>query len=131
MLALRSALTWLLPELPSWLAAEIARAEHYRHQMQCKGISPRATPPTPASMTSTPADQDIIGIHLPNTNNTTNEQSLDSQESEEFPSNPPLKDSMNPTESYPNQLLKYDKSYCSNYDSLPDSPSSEVKSFRI
>ncbi|GAB0095568.1 Anoctamin [Sergentomyia squamirostris] len=49
MLGLRSALTWLLPELPSWLAAEIARAEHCRREMQCKGTSPRATPPSPSS----------------------------------------------------------------------------------
>lgn len=52
MLALRSALTWLLPELPSWLAAEIARAEHCRREMQCKGPSPRPTPPSPPSSTS-------------------------------------------------------------------------------
>ncbi|XP_055550032.1 anoctamin-8 isoform X2 [Wyeomyia smithii] len=52
MLALRSALTWLLPELPSWLAAEIARAEHCRREMQCKGPSPRQTPPSPPSSTS-------------------------------------------------------------------------------
>lgn len=49
MLGLRSALTWLLPELPSWLAAEIARAEHCRREMQCKGTSPRPTPPSPNS----------------------------------------------------------------------------------
>lgn len=52
MLGLRSALTWLLPELPSWLAAEIARAEHCRREMQCKGPTPRATPPSPPSSTS-------------------------------------------------------------------------------
>lgn len=52
MLGMRSALTWLLPELPSWLAAEIARAEHCRHEMQCKGTSPRATPPSPPSNVS-------------------------------------------------------------------------------
>lgn len=52
MLGLRSALTWLLPELPSWLAAEIARAEHCRREMQCKGPSPRPTPPSPPSTTS-------------------------------------------------------------------------------
>lgn len=52
MLALRSALTWILPELPTWLAAEIARAEHCRHEMQVKGTSPRQTPPTPLSVTS-------------------------------------------------------------------------------
>lgn len=39
MLGLRTALTWLLPELPSWLAAEIARAEHCRREMHCKGTS--------------------------------------------------------------------------------------------
>lgn len=52
MLGLRSALTWILPELPTWLAAEIARAEHCRHEMQVKGTSPRQTPPTPPSMAS-------------------------------------------------------------------------------
>ncbi|XP_055601071.1 anoctamin-8-like isoform X3 [Uranotaenia lowii] len=52
MLGLRSALTWILPELPSWLAAEIARAEHCRREMQCKGPSPRQTPPSPPSSTS-------------------------------------------------------------------------------
>ncbi|XP_055634657.1 anoctamin-8 isoform X3 [Toxorhynchites rutilus septentrionalis] len=52
MLGLRSALTWLLPELPSWLAAEIARAEHCRREMQCKGTSPRQSPPSPPSSTS-------------------------------------------------------------------------------
>lgn len=52
MLGLRSALTWILPELPTWLAAEIARAEHCRHEMQVKGTSPRQTPPTPLSVTS-------------------------------------------------------------------------------
>lgn len=46
MLGLRSALTWLLPELPSWLASEIARAEQCRRDMQCKGMSPRQTPPS-------------------------------------------------------------------------------------
>lgn len=49
MLALRYSLTWILPELPSWLAAEIARAEHCRREMQCKGTSPRPTPPSPTS----------------------------------------------------------------------------------
>lgn len=52
MLGLRSALTWILPELPTWLAAEIARAEHCRHEMQVKGTSPRQTPPTPTSIAS-------------------------------------------------------------------------------
>lgn len=52
MLGLRSALTWILPELPSWLAVEIARAENCRREMQCKGPSPRQTPPSPPSSTS-------------------------------------------------------------------------------
>lgn len=49
MLGLRSALKYILPELPSWLAAEIARAEHCRHEIQCKGTSPRTSPPSPLS----------------------------------------------------------------------------------
>ena len=57
MLGLRSALTWILPELPSWLAAEIARAEHCRREMQCKGPSPRPTPPSPHSSTPLSHDQ--------------------------------------------------------------------------
>lgn len=62
MLGLRSALTWLLPELPSWLAAEIARAEHCRREMQCKGTSPRQTPPSEPS--STPASQPEMNMPL-------------------------------------------------------------------
>lgn len=58
MLGLRTALTWLLPELPSWLAAEIARAEHCRREMQCKGPSPRQTPPSPPSTASTSQQND-------------------------------------------------------------------------
>lgn len=57
MLGLRSALTWILPELPSWLAAEIARAEHCRREIQCKGPSPRQTPPSPPSLSSLSQDQ--------------------------------------------------------------------------
>jgi anoctamin-8 len=49
MLGLRSALTWILPELPSWLAAEIAKAEHCRREMQVKGLSPRTTPSPPST----------------------------------------------------------------------------------
>lgn len=60
MLAVRSILTWLLPELPSWLAAEIARAEHCRREMQCRGVTPRTTsPPSPPSTTSHLHDSDI------------------------------------------------------------------------
>lgn len=87
MLGLRSALTWLLPELPNWLAAEIARAEQCRRQLQSKEITPGPTPLTPPSSTSTPADQRIsisLGMNIVDTTTTTNEQSLDSQQSEEL-----------------------------------------------
>lgn len=57
MLALRSALKYILPELPSWLEAEIARAEHCRREMQCRGTSPRATPPS-SSQATPPSQQD-------------------------------------------------------------------------
>lgn len=57
MLGLRSVLKYILPELPEWLAAEIARAEHCRREMQCKGPSPRATPPSPVSSTSMSHEQ--------------------------------------------------------------------------
>lgn len=82
MLALRSALTWLLPELPSWLAAEIARAEHCRREMQCKGTSPRPTPPTPPSTTS-PSQLDHDQI-TPMEIGTTNDQSLESHFAEDI-----------------------------------------------
>jgi hypothetical protein len=62
MLALRSALKYILPELPEWLAAEIARAEHCRREMQCKGASPRATPPSPPSSTSLSQEQSTPDI---------------------------------------------------------------------
>lgn len=80
MLGLRSALTWLLPELPSWLAAEIARAEHCRREMQCKGTSPRQTPPSPPSSTSIshPDNEQNTPDHL------ITEQSLGSQEAEDI-----------------------------------------------
>lgn len=64
MLGLRSALTWLLPELPSWLAAEIAKAEHCRREMQCKGPSPRPTPPSPPSSTSISHHDNITPEHI-------------------------------------------------------------------
>lgn len=66
MLGLRSALKYILPELPSWLAAEIARAEHCRHEIQCKGTSPRPSPPSPLSASiaefdrNASIDEDII-----------------------------------------------------------------------
>lgn len=59
MLGLRSALTWLLPELPSWLAAEIARAEHCKREIQCKGASPRPTPPSPPPSAMSVSQQDL------------------------------------------------------------------------
>lgn len=55
MLGLRQALTWILPELPSWLEAEIARAEHCRREMQCKGTTP--SPPSTTSVSQINDDQ--------------------------------------------------------------------------
>lgn len=74
MLGLRSALKYVLPELPSWLAAEICRAEHIRREMQCKGTTPRQTPPSPTSTAST-SQQDV---HSPTVIDT-NDHSLESQ----------------------------------------------------
>jgi hypothetical protein len=51
MLVLRSTLKYILPELPEWLVAEIAKAEHYRREMQRQGQSPRDLPPSPLSST--------------------------------------------------------------------------------
>lgn len=76
MLGLRSALTWILPELPSWLAAEIARAEHCRREMQCKGTSPRPTPPSPPSTASVSQQNDEQNTPL---DLDMNNESLDSQ----------------------------------------------------
>ncbi|XP_065357895.1 uncharacterized protein wwk isoform X1 [Calliphora vicina] len=129
MLGLRSALTWLLPELPSWLAAEIARAEHCRREMQCKGTSPRPTPPTPPSTTSTQPEHDLAALNLidavtTTTNTTTtNEQSIDSQMSEEL--------------LYQQELLKQtehvaaDLNVFDNRDSSPDSPPSQTSTILI
>lgn len=80
MLGLRSALTWLLPELPSWLAAEIARAEHCRREMQCRGTTPRQTPPSPPSSTSISHPDN--GQNTPDHFNT--EQSLGSHDAEDI-----------------------------------------------
>lgn len=68
MLALRSALKYILPELPEWLAAEIARAEHCRREMQCKGSSPRTTPPSPPSSTSLSHEQNTPEMYDKNEN---------------------------------------------------------------
>lgn len=57
MLALRSALKYVLPELPEWLASEIAKSEYCRREMQCKGSSPRTTPPSPPSSASLSHEQ--------------------------------------------------------------------------
>lgn len=67
MLGLRSALFWILPELPTWLAAEIARAEHCRHEMQVKGTSPRQSPPTPLSVASVSRPNEDQGETPPDT----------------------------------------------------------------
>lgn len=65
MLGLRTALTWLLPELPSWLAAEIARAEHCRREMQCKGLSPHMTPSPPSTTTSMQSQDNGFDVITP------------------------------------------------------------------
>lgn len=146
MLALRSALTWLLPELPSWLAAEIARAEHCRREMQCKGTSPRPTPPTPPSTTSTPAEHELSTLNMEAVRSgkdvrsteggtTTSEQTLNSQISADvlyqqqaghLPSN---------YESYLDDISRYglrrnvetEENVFVSRDSTPDSPPSQVR----
>ena len=141
MLGLRSALTWLLPELPSWLAAEIARAEHCRREMQCKGTSPRPTPPTPPSTTSTQPEHDLAALNLLETVTTTNttattthEQSIDSQLSEEkLYQQELLKQS--DYEPYIDEIARFglrkhiamESNVFENRDSSPDSPPSQVK----
>lgn len=61
--------------MPSWLAAEICRAEHIRREMQCKGTTPRQTPPSPTSTASTSQPD----INSPNNVVDTNDHSLESQ----------------------------------------------------
>lgn len=114
MLALRQALTWLLPELPSWLAAEIARAEHCRREMQCKGTSPRPTPPTPPSTTSTQPEQDCTG------GNTTHDQSMESQLAEDM-----LLYGQELASGF-GRSIEADVNIFENRDSSPDSPPSQV-----
>lgn len=65
----------VLPELPSWLAAEICRAEHIRREMQCRGTTPRQTPPSPTSTTSTSQHD----VNSPSNVVDTNDHSLESQ----------------------------------------------------
>ncbi|XP_017115862.1 uncharacterized protein LOC108138243 isoform X1 [Drosophila elegans] len=119
MLGLRQALTWLLPELPSWLAAEIARAEHCRREMQCKGTSPRPTPPTPQSTTSTQPEQEAS-----NGANTTRDQSMESQVAEDMLL-------------YGQEFAGYgrnieaDVNIYENRDSSPDSPPSQTSTILI
>lgn len=138
MLGLRSALTWLLPELPSWLAAEIARAEHCRREMQCKGTSPRPTPPTPPSTTSTQPEHDLAALNLLETANTTatttHEQSLDSQLSEEMLFQQELL-KQSDYEPYVDEIARFglrkhipmEANNFENRDSSPDSPPSQVR----
>lgn len=118
MLGLRQALTWLLPELPSWLAAEIARAEHCRREMQCKGTSPRPTPPTPPSTTSTQPEQEGTGAE------TTHDQSMESQLAEDM-----LLYGHELGSSY-GRSIEADVNIYENRDSSPDSPPSQVRAMR-
>lgn len=129
MLGLRSALTWLLPELPSWLAAEIARAEHCRREMQCKGTSPRPTPPTPPSTTSTQPDQDALILE----GTTTNDQSIESQVPEDILYQEQLRQGSNYTQM--DEIVNFglqrnveaNVNIFENRDSSPDSPPSQVQ----
>ncbi|KAI8117035.1 Anoctamin-8 [Lucilia cuprina] len=146
MLGLRSALTWLLPELPSWLAAEIARAEHCRREMQCKGTSPRPTPPTPPSTTSTQPEHELAALNLldavtgtTNNTTTTNEQSMDSQMSEELLYQQELL-KQNEYEPYIDEITRFglqrnvaagDLNVFDNRDSSPDSPPSQTSTILI
>lgn len=57
MLGLRSAMTHLLPDLPSWLATEIARAEHIRREILTKESS------TVNSRSSTPFKTSLRDLH--------------------------------------------------------------------
>ncbi|ALC39715.1 CG15270 [Drosophila busckii] len=116
MLGLRQALTWLLPELPSWLAAEIARAEHCRREMQCKGTSPRPTPPTPPSTTSTQPEQEGTGT------NTTHDQSMESQLAEDM--------LLYGHEGFA-RSIEADVNIYENRDSSPDSPPSQTSTILI
>ncbi|KMY90336.1 anoctamin-8 isoform X8 [Drosophila simulans] len=125
MLGLRQALTWLLPELPSWLAAEIARAEHCRREMQCKGTSPRPTPPTPQSTTSTQPEQEGPGgLQMESGANTTRDQSMESQVAEDILL-------------YGQEFAVYgrnieaDVNIYENRDSSPDSPPSQTSTILI
>ncbi|KAH8324859.1 hypothetical protein KR074_009464 [Drosophila pseudoananassae] len=125
MLGLRQALTWLLPELPSWLAAEIARAEHCRREMQCKGTSPRPTPPTPQSTTSTQPEQEGTGgMQMDSGANTTHDQSMESQVAEDILL-------------YGQEFASYgrnveaDVNIYENRDSSPDSPPSQTSTILI
>ncbi|KAM7354217.1 anoctamin 8 white walker isoform 12-T15 [Cochliomyia hominivorax] len=143
MLGLRSALTWLLPELPSWLAAEIARAEHCRREMQCKGTSPRPTPPTPPSTTSTQPEHDLAALNLldavttANTT-TTNEQSMESQISEELLYQQELLKQAE-YEPYMDEIARFglqrrvemEANIFENRDSSPDSPPSQTSTILI
>ncbi|XP_034099300.1 anoctamin-8 isoform X2 [Drosophila albomicans] len=120
MLGLRQALTWLLPELPSWLAAEIARAEHCRREMQCKGTSPRPTPPTPHSSTSTQPEQEY------NEGNTTHEQVMESQVADDL-----LLYDHELTDPGFGRSIEADVNIYENRDSSPDSPPSQTSTILI
>uniref|UniRef100_A0A1A9X2A0 Anoctamin n=1 Tax=Glossina brevipalpis TaxID=37001 RepID=A0A1A9X2A0_9MUSC len=150
MLALRSALTWLLPELPSWLAAEIARAEHCRREMQCKGTSPRPTPPTPPSTTSTPAEHDLSALNMEGIRSgkdvrstaagtATNEQALNSQISADVLYQQQAGHMRTDYEPYIDDIARYglqrnfetEENVFVSRDSTPDSPPSQTSTILI
>lgn len=124
MLGLRSALTWILPELPSWLAAEIARAEHCRREMQCKGSSPRPTPPSPPSSTSATSHQEL-DTNTPEHYDVMH-QDLDDFNFEQYMSNSPL---FSKLDHHPNSSLVdsvFDDVSSRQHSPPPESPISQV-----
>lgn len=127
MLGLRSALNWILPELPTWLAAEIARAEHFRHEMQIKGTSPKQTPPTPQSATSVGKnhdDDDDVDVEQDETPPDTGEfiDQIDDDEITLLPINPKFKEF--DEREFPNANIEADVSIneAMNMEFTPDSP---------
>ncbi|XP_037911373.1 anoctamin-8 isoform X2 [Hermetia illucens] len=133
MLGLRSALTWLLPELPSWLAAEIARAEHCRREMQCKGPSPRATPPSPPSTTSMSQQEQMTPDIA-----TTNDQSIESQLAEDIiyePGSPalgsPLLQQHFDDLSLQRSSIEAEVNIKEDKDVSPDSPPSQISTVSV
>lgn len=131
MLGLRSALNWILPELPTWLAAEIARAEHFRHEMQVKGTSPKQTPPTPQSAASAGKNQyddDDIDVEQDESPPDAGEfiDQIDDDEITLLPINPRFQEF--DERAFPNASIEADVSIneSMNMEFTPDSPGAQL-----